>query len=195
MSTGAWGAVDIAIFAFVAIAAASGAHRGLVRSALGLAATVLALGIAGHAYPSVARLLRRYIPLSMDMGSWVAFFVLFAAVQAVCIVVLALLALPAKLLPEGFAGRAAGALISAYRSALLSTALLVALAAFPHRTSVALRTQGPVAREVVRIAMPLFGQLVPMPPGTGSEAVWRFYRLRSTTRVAARAPSDFSTAQ
>ena len=163
--------LDIAIAVVVVFSAIRGASQGVLRSALGLVAVLAALGVAGHTYLLGAARLHHVLGVSDRGAEWVAFFLIYAVVQAVASIAVGLLGWSARASHEGTIGRVAGAMLDAYRAAILAAVLVGTLLALPRSLQSRFPPTGPVAREVMIIAAPMLHQLVPLLPGTAGNFV------------------------
>lgn len=158
--------LDLAIAIFVVVSVIRGAARGAIRSVLGLAAVLVALAVAGRAYPMLSARLVESGPFQHTTADWLAFLVVYGVLHALMALVAAILGIAGKVVgPEGVPGRLAGAILEGYRAALLSAILVGALLTSPHGMRLR-RTPGPVAAQALRIAAPVLQQLLPIFPGT-----------------------------
>ena len=169
--------LDLAIAIFVVVSVIRGASRGAIRSVLGLAAVLIALGVAGRTYPALSARFSTG-PMGHATADWLAFLVVYGVLHAVLALAAAVLGIAGKAVgPEGVPGRLAGAILEGYRAILLSAMLVGALLTAPH--GLRLRTApGPTAAQAMRIAAPMLQQLVPRFPGTAGESVNTGARLR-----------------
>ncbi len=163
--------LDLAILAFVVMSAIRGATRGAIRAVLGLAAVIIALAVAGRAYPLLSDQVRQVIPVDHQAADWLAFLILYGFLHGVLAIVAAILGLAGKVIgPEGVPGRLAGAILEGYRAVLLSAVLVGALLTAPQGLHMRWAA-GPAAAQALRIAAPMLEQLVPLFPGSAEERV------------------------